>query len=237
MEIVKIKMKDLLPTEENPNVMSENKFNALVRAIEELGYDQPIKVWFNPERQKYEIVKGNHRYWALKILGLKDEDEVECVLGNYKNRDEMLKDMVRDNVVRGEIDPVKFTQLYDKISAKYGKDVTREMFSFIEEAELKRLYKEIKKELPEELKKKLEEAKEEIKTIDDLSIVLNKIFSQYGDTLKWNFMIFDYLKGGKCIYIRASKENWKKIEEIADYCTKNQKDINEVIKIEMRQDI
>jgi len=237
MKIVKIKLKDLQPTEENPNVMSENKFNALVKAIEELGYDQPIKVWFNSEIGKYEIVKGNHRYWALKTLGYTDEDEIECVVGEYENRDQMLRDMVRDNIVRGKLDPIKFTQLYEKISRKYGKELTREMFSFLEEEELNRLYKEIREQLPPELRRKLEEAKEEIRTIDDLSKVLNEIFSKYGDTLQWNFMVFDYLKGGKIMYIRASKENWEKLQQIAKYCVDNQKDINEVIRIEMSEDL
>lgn len=229
MELQKLKLDDLLPTEENPNVMKDRKFNVLVKTIEEVGFDQPLKIWWNEEKQKYEIVKGNHRYWALKTLGW---TEVDCVVGTYANRDEMLKDLVKDNVVRGEMDPLKFAQLYDKVSAKYGKEITREMFGFLDQKEFERLYKEVKAALPEELREKLEEAREEIKTIDDLSIVLNRIFTQYGDTLQYNFMTFDYLRGGEIIYIRANKENWQKIEEITQYCKDNKLDINEVIKID-----
>jgi ParB/RepB/Spo0J family partition protein len=228
MEIKKINIDELLPTEENPNVMADNKFNILVKTIEEVGEDQPLKVWWNEEKKKYEIVKGNHRYWALKLLG---KTETECVIGEYKSRDEMLKDMVRDNMVRGELDPLKFTKLYDKISEKYGKDIAKEMFSFLEEKELKRLYKVVKESLPAELKSKLEEAKEEIKTIDDLSIVLNRLFAEYGNTLQFNFMIFSYAKWEELIYVRCNKENWSKIREVAKYCVDNKKDINEVIKI------
>lgn len=230
MEIIKIKIEDLLPTEENPNVMPDNKFNILVKTIEEVGFDQPLKVWWNEEKKKYEIVKGNHRYWALKIL---NKTEIECVVGQYKTREEMLKDMVQDNIVKGKLDPLKFTKLYETISQKYGKDVTREMFGFLEESEMKRLYKEMKEALPEELRAKLEEAKDEIKTIDDLSIVLNRIFTDYGDTLTFNFMVFDYMKGGEILYIKASEANWNKIKEISKYCLDNKKDINEVIKIEI----
>jgi len=230
MELKKIKIDDLLPTEENPNVMKDNKFNSLVKAIEEVGYDQPIKVWWNEEKKKYEIVKGNHRYWALKLKG---EIEIDCIIGEYPNRDLMLKDMVRDNTVKGELDPVKFTELYQKIADKYGQDITKEMFAFLEENEIKRLIKQVKKELPDDLKQKLEEAKEEIKSIDDLSFILNKLFNEYGDTLQFNFMIFKYSKWEESCYIKANKDNWKKIKEIAQYCKDNKKNINEVIKIEM----
>jgi len=234
--IVKIKFGDLLPTEENPNRMKEGKFNALVKAIEELGYDQMIKCWYNEEKKKYEIVKGNHRYWALKVLGTKPEDLVDCVVGDYENRDEMLRDMVRDNTVKGQIDPIKFTELWNKLAKKYGREMVIEMFDFLSENEIKRLVKEARKGLPtEEMKRKLDEARKDIKTIDDLSVVLNKIFTEYGDTLKYNFMIFDYLKGGKVVYIRCSKENWQKIEEMASYCKEHQIDINEVIKIDYEQ--
>ena len=234
MKIIKLKIEDLLPIEENPNKMGDRKFNSLVKTIEEIGYDQPLKVWWNEEKKKYEIVKGNHRFWALKLLG---ETEIECVIGEYANRDEALKDLVRDNIVKGEIDPLKFTELYNKMIDKYGKDAVKEMYAFIDENEMKRLYKEVKEALPEELQKKLEEAKEEIKTIDDLSLVLNKIFSEYGDTLAFNLMVFDYLKGGQVFYIRCNKENWQKLMEIKQYCVDNKKDINEAIQIGINRNV
>lgn len=233
MKIKKLKISELEPMRENPNEMKDNKFNSLVGAIEELGYDQPIKVFWNENKEKYEIVKGNHRYWALRTMGKGEEDEIECVIGEYETRDQALKDMVRDNVVKGELDPYKFTELWEKISDKYGEDVTKEMFGFLEEKELDRLIKEVKEGMSDDMKEKLEEAKEEIKTIDDLSLVLNRIFNEHGDTLEYNFMTFDYLKGGKICYIQASKENWKKIEEITKHCKDKGLDINKVIKIEM----
>ena len=73
------------------------------------------------------------------------EKIVPCIIGDYKSREEMLRDMVRDNIMKGQLDPLKFTQLYDKIAVKYGKETTRELFAFMEDNELKRLYKEIKK--------------------------------------------------------------------------------------------
>lgn len=232
IKIKKIKMKELIPTKENPNKMRDKDFNTLTKTIQELGYDQPMKVWFNKEKNKYEISKGNHRYWALKVAGFDDNDKVECVVGEYKNRDEMLKDLVKDNIVRGKLSPEKFTKLWDKLSQKYGKDMTRQMFDFIDEEQLDKLIKSVRTGLPDEMKEKLDEAKDEIQTIDDLSYVLNRIFAEHGDTLDYNFMVFDYLSGGEIVYIKASKENWKKIEEITKYCRDNKVDINKVIKID-----
>lgn len=232
MDIKKISINELLPLEENPNEMKDKKFNSLVKTIEEIGYDQPIKVFWNEEKKKYEIIKGNHRFWAMKLLG---EKEIDCVIGNYENRDEALRDCVRDNIVKGQLDPFKFTKIIDSLSDKYGDEAVKEMFSFIDEAEMKKLYKEVKESLPEDLKKKLDEAKDDIKTIDDLSIVLNKIFAEHGDMLKFNFMVFDYMSGGKICYIRASKENWKTIEEMVQYCKDNKKDINEIIQISIKK--
>ncbi|MHA1305232.1 MAG: ParB/RepB/Spo0J family partition protein [Candidatus Heimdallarchaeaceae archaeon] len=232
MKIKKIPIDDLLPTEENPNKMKNRKFDVLVKTIEEVGYDQPIKVWWNKDLKKYEIVKGNHRYWAMKLLGKK---EVDCVIGDYKNREEMLKDLVRDNVVRGEIDPVKFTELFNKLGEKYQKEELKLMMGFVDEAEFKRLYKEIREALPsEEMKRRLDETKQEIRTIDDLSIVLNKLFAEYGDELRYNFMIFSYSNWEEQIYIRANKKNWQKIKEIVKICKDKGLDINEVIKIDIQ---
>lgn len=228
LKIKKLNIDDLLPTEENPNVMKDSKFNSLTKTIEEVGYDQPCKVWWNEEKKKYEVVKGNHRFWAMKVLG---EKEIDCVIGEYPTRDDMLADMVRDNVVKGELDPVKFTKMYEQISDKYGKDMTRKMFEFLEEDELNRLIVEVKKQLPEELREKLDEARDEIKTIDDLSIILNRLFSEYGGTLPYNFMVFKYPGSEeKVMYVKCDKETWKGIEKMSKLCEENKVEINEYLK-------
>lgn len=224
MKIIKVKIEELLPPPENPNVLSDKKFNDLVATMKEIGYDVPIKIWWNKDIKKYEIVKGSHRFWGLKTMG---ETEVECVLGEYETRDAMLSDMVRDNIIKGELDPIKFTNLYSKIGDKYGKEATRQMFAFLEDAELQRLVKEVKKQLPEELKERLEEAKDEIKTIDDLSIILNTLFQKYEGDLKYNFMIFKTGNMEEAMYIKCDKDVWLSARKIALECREDQKNINE----------
>lgn len=53
------------PNEYNPNRQSEHDFELLCRSIEEDGFTQPIVV----NREKMEIVDGEHRWRALKFLG------------------------------------------------------------------------------------------------------------------------------------------------------------------------
>lgn len=227
MKIVKLKLSELSPVLENPNKMKDGKFNSLVKTIEDIGYDQPMKVWWNESMKKYEIVKGNHRYWALRTLNIDEED---CVIGEYENRDEMLKDLVRDNVVKGQLDPVRFTDLFNKLSEKYQKEELKTMLGFADEAEFQRLYKEIRAKLPEEMQKKLDAARKEIKTIDDLSVVLNRIFFEHKDDLAYGFMVFSY--SGKQVYwIDMDKELKKLMDEIAEKCRADNLPMSEMVKM------
>jgi len=80
---------------------------------------------------------------------------------------------------------------------------------------LKKFYREIKASLPDELAKKLDKVKDQIKTIDDLSIVLNRLYNEYGDTLEYGFMIIGY--GGKdSLWVRADKQLWDVIKPLSE---------------------
>ena len=226
MKIKKLKLEQLVPTVENPNKMKDEKFNVLTKTIQEIGYDQPIKVWYNEDLNKYEISKGNHRYWALRTLG---EKEVDCVIGDYKDRDEMLKDLVRDNVVKGHLDPIKFTELFNKLSDKYQKDELKTMLGFVDDNEFQRLYKEVRDGLTPEMRKKLDKSKKEIRTIDDLSTVLNKIFFEHKDDLAYGFMVFSYNQ--KQVYwIDMDRELKKILDEMAEKSRKDKVPLNEFVK-------
>jgi len=230
MEIKDLNIDEIITTAENPNVMDEKKFNQLYKVIEKEGFDQPIKVWWNEEIKKYEVVKGNHRYQVIKILGNKT---IPAVIGTYENRDEMLKDLVRDNIVKGKLDPIKFTQLFDKVSKDGSKDALKEVMGFTDEAEFTRVYKEVKDSLPEDLKKKLEKSKDQIKTIDDLSYVLNKMFAEYGDTLPIGFIVFNFGKETH-FWVKMDKELKDRMTALTDKCKEENIDIsiklNEILK-------
>jgi ParB/RepB/Spo0J family partition protein len=219
--IVKVDQIDLPFKDINPNKLSDTKFNRLVEQIKENGFQDPIKVYTGTDG-RLKLYAGEHRLQAAKVLGL---EEIPAYIETYEE-DKAKFELFRDNFFRGEIDPQKFTKLYDEMAQKYG-EATKDLFK-ISDREFERLYKEMKKALPKELQKRLEEAKAEIKSIEDLSTVLNKLFSTYGNTLQYNLMIVDY--GGKAsIWIRVPAERWKEVVEISEYCVNNKMDINELI--------
>ena len=210
--------------------MSDDKFSELVKNIEEIDNVQRILVV--EEQGKYRIVDGEHRYRALKVIGRK---KIPCVVVELEDEDRQQFISMRMNIIKGKIDPVKFTKMYDRLAEKYGKEATRTMMSLVEEAEFERIYKEVRRDLPPELRKKLDETKEEIKTLEGLSQILNTLFSKYGTTLDYNFMWFDY-GGKKNIMIRCSKMLWTEVEKIGKMCYEEKKDINiimeKLIKVE-----
>lgn len=192
-EIVEILIEKLIPNPWNPNTQSNDVFNALVENIKEIGMVEPILVVPHEEKEGfYTIISGEHRYNACKVLNY---IKVPAIIKEDFNIDLQKFQTVRMNVLKGKFDPVKFTQLFDEMAEKYGEDMTKEMMKFVDERAFKDVYMAIKRELPKDMQDKLESSRKEIKTVDDLSRILNELFSKYGNTLDNNFMLFTY--GGK----------------------------------------
>lgn len=223
LKVIEIELDKLEVSDFNPNVQDDKVFNALVNNIEELGMVEPLLVAPKGDGV-FTIVGGAHRYEACKVLGY---ETVPCVV---KELDEdMVKfQNVRMNVLKGKLDPVKFTKLFNEMADKYGEELTKEMMAFVDEKAFDSVYMDIKKELPKDLQDKLEEAKEEIKTVDDLSRILNEMFSKYGDTLENDFMVFQY--GSKTHYwIIMNDQTKKTMDRIAERCVAEGLNINDII--------
>lgn len=220
IEIGKIKE---LP--ENPNVMDGEKFDELVKKIEKRGFDQEIKVFWNEEKKIYEVIKGNHRLQAAIYLKY---EKVPCAIGNYANRDEALADAFSDNIVKGNIDPERFTNTYKKMKDKYGTDKFLKMMGLNRESEIDKFLKTVKKTLPKEMRGELDKAAKDAKTVEDLSLILNRLFNEYGDTVKYNFMYFTY--GGEVqLVVRMDKNVKDIVSKVTDKCKEQQKNINDVV--------
>jgi len=192
-EVVELPISAVKPNAWNPNTQSEEVFNALVENIQEIGMVELILVVPDPEVEgEYIVISGEHRLEACRVLGY---ETIPAIVRYEFNEDMQKFQTVRMNVLKGKLDPVKFTKLFDEMAAKYGEEMTKQLMKFVDEKAFKDVYMSVKKELPKELQDKLEKAKDEIRTVDDLSRVLNELFSKYGDTLDQNFMVFTY--GGK----------------------------------------
>lgn len=219
-----IEVTRLVALPENPNVMTDIKFSELVERIRDKGFDQEVKVFYNKEKDVYEVIKGNHRVEAAKYL---QYEKVPCVVGDYADRDEAVLDAMADNIIRGEVHPEAFTKLYLKYKDMYGAEALLKKMNLSAESELKKFIKEVRRDLPDDLKEDFDKASKDAKTIDDLSLILNKLFNEYGDTLEFNFMYFTY--GGEVqLMVKMSKELKARMENFTARAEADKVDINDM---------
>jgi len=224
------------PSPRNPRLMKDTQFNFLVQNIQENGFNDPILVdrgYYENDKlvgedEFVEVVDGNHRLRAAKLIGL---TEIPCLIFPKRltplQRDYM---GVRYNTLHNAgFVKDKFTEIVNDLLAEFN-DREEVIGLFMQDRdEFERYYQDIRQSLPDGIKEKLPTTSKEIKTIDDLALILNRMFNDYGDTLDYNFMIFDW--GGRDnLWIRCDLELWSRVKEIAEKCESEKKDINEVIK-------
>ena len=228
----------LIPVEEieanswNPNEMSNDEFDWLVEEITENGFIDPLEVVPMADGG-FRILGGAHRWQAAKALGM---EEVPCVvLSDKKWQDKDLQKFVtvRLNQLHGKTNPDKMITLYRELEAKYGEKSMQRLFAYTDADAWKKLVKQMKKSLksaglPQDVQDKFDAASANAKGIDDLGMILNKIFHDHGDTLQHSFMVFSY--GGKeHTYIAMSKKTRNAVGKVLEHCKSWGKDVNEVI--------
>jgi len=218
-----IPMELIEPNPWNPNVMSADEFNMLAENVEDVKFLDPILVVPLPRKdgdvQRYRIVDCEHRWEQQRLM---DADTIKCIIADPEIFDEkeQKRQTVRMNKIRGSLDTKKFSALVNDLMTTHEvpyDEVAREL-GFVDETEFDRLMQAARDSLPtNEMKKEFDAAKEEVKTVDDLTLLLNRLFTKYGDTLPANFMILDF--GGKeHIWVRMQKNQFKKIMQNARVC-------------------
>jgi len=207
----------------NPNEMSEQEFNLLYDNVAKAGITDPILCRkkapeeITPEAPAaYRIVGGHHRWEVAKLHGF-EEVPVTVITDPTFDADQEKFQVIRHNVIRGKLNPKKFMDLYESLSGKYSSEVAAEMFGFADEEQFRKLVQSTAQALPPEMKQSFIDASKEIRTIDDLSLVLNRLFSTYGDTVPYGYMIFDY-GGNDHVWLRLKKGQKKSLVEFAEKC-------------------
>jgi hypothetical protein len=223
-------IEEVYTNEWNPNEQKDEIFNKLVENIQEIGMVEPIMVGLKPKeddpQKKYIVISGAHRLEACKVLGY---ETIPAYVKEDFDEDMEKFQTVRMNVLKGAMNPVKFTELFNELEEKYTEDIVKDMMGFVDEVAFENVYMDVKENLPSDMQKEMDESKDEIQDVDDLSKILNKMFSKHGDTLDQNFMVFTY--GGKTHHwIKMDKELKDRMSEIEDYCSSNDIDINEELK-------
>jgi len=111
----KIEMVDvnlLTPNEYNPNIMTDEQFNALVDDFKENGFvGQPIIV-----NDQNVIIDGEHRWRCAKHLGY---EKVSVVYFNPKDEDHQKMLTIGWNAKRGEMSPTKLAGIIQELNQKY----------------------------------------------------------------------------------------------------------------------
>lgn len=242
----------LVKNEDNPNKMSSREFDLLVDNLEETGLTDAIlvrpvdfakmeglvkegghdKSWLliqiKHQDVKFRIVGGHHRFDAAAFLGF-ETVPVTVIMDPAFDDDKERFQLVRMNMIRGKLDPQSFFELYNQLSETYSDEILQESFGFADEAEFKKLVNQMAKALPEpHLQKKFKEAAAEIKTVDGLSKLLNEMFTKYGDTLPFGFMVFDHA-GQRSMWLRIEGKTMKALDVISTICVDNDRTVDDVV--------
>ena len=111
---------DINKIEVNPNQPRSNfdssDLESLSNSIKDLGIIQPITVR-KINSTKYEIISGERRYRAAKIIGL---SSIPCYVRGVESESDILKMSLVENVQRVDLDPIEIGLSYERLINEYN---------------------------------------------------------------------------------------------------------------------
>lgn len=113
--IVEIPLADIYPNATQPRTYFDEKaLNDLAQSIKNLGVIQPITL--RKEGQKFEIISGERRYRASKIVGL----ETIPAYIRLVNDQELLEMALVENIQREDLDAIEIALTYQRLLDEIG---------------------------------------------------------------------------------------------------------------------
>lgn len=110
-----IKLSKIVPSDDNPRKnFDEEAIKSLAESIELYGIIQPLILIESNE--KYDIVAGERRYRAAKLLNL---EEVPAIVKKITKKDKDMISMV-ENIQREDLNPYEEAQAYSNIMKQYN---------------------------------------------------------------------------------------------------------------------
>lgn len=228
LQVMDIPDELLIDHEDNPNEQDDTTFDRLCQQIREDGFDEPLTVVPSlREPGKYLIFSGHHRRKAGKVIGMAS---FPAVVKEGWDEDKVAMELVSRNVMRGRLNPEKFTKLVEKLRTRgYDQALIQAQMGFTKTDEFEKLYKQVSDALPPAARKKLASVKENIKSVDGLSSAINHIFTEHGSDLKHGFIVFDF--GGKQHhYVPTDKELHLLMEKLEQRCRDENLNISDLFK-------
>lgn len=216
------------PNPWNSQSMDAVRFARLKQEIQEHGFLSPITV-VDMEDGTYRIIGGEHRWRAASEVGLQRVDAKVLPLAEWDEERQELE-VVKLNIIHGDIDPRKFMPSYQRIVTKYGAEAARNLFAFTDEKKWKELVDKmsagVAKTLSPKAAKEFDERARKAQTMEDLQSIVQEIFSQYGSTLDKGFMVFSY-GTQKHVYITLNQPMRRALDRIVDWLTFTGGNIND----------
>lgn len=211
----------------NTNKQSKHVHTELVESIQQHGFDETLIVVPRTDGEAgYWIVAGNHRRRAGRTAGML---EFPCVVRADWNEVEARIQLVRRNLVRGDIDRVLFTEEVNRLSSEQGiaLDMIMERMGFEDADAFAEFYKQEKKR-ERSIGSAVagnHQANSQIKMLDDMGTILSVLFEKYGNTVPHSFIVFP-LGGKNHIFIQMTPALKKSLDAITTKCVADGMDIN-----------
>ncbi len=133
-------------THQPRKVFKEQDLSELASSIKENGIIQPLIVNYHPEDQSYEIIAGERRFRAAKMVGL---EQVPVVVKNTTKKDKLVMAII-ENVQRSDLNCVEEGLAYFQLMNEFNltqeevaKKIGKERSSIANHLRLLRLPKDI----------------------------------------------------------------------------------------------
>lgn len=235
VRILDVDPEDMYGNPWNPQEMDGSTFNRLVQEMAENGLlETPVVVEREREGKHFMIIGGEHRWKASQVLGWKT---IACTIydGKGVSDDQFLKKMVvKLNQLHGKLNVQKFLSMYDDLISQMDEQQMVEAFALTDASVMKEIVKETRKQLigsglSSDKVKQYDRYMKEVRTVDDLSSVLNRIFATHGDSLSQNFLVFSY--GGRDhLYIECDRKTWVAVSKVVEAVEESKEDMNVVMR-------
>ena len=108
---------DIVPNPQQPRqVFDEQDLAELVHSIREIGILQPVVVRPIPGKKTFELIMGERRLRASKIVGL---ESIPAIVKETAD-DAMLRDALLENLHRSQLNPLEEASAYQQLLADFG---------------------------------------------------------------------------------------------------------------------
>jgi hypothetical protein len=227
--VIEVDVELLDEAEWNPNEQDPPTFNALVENIREVGMVEFPVVIPIEGTNRYKVVSGNHRFRAVKLLGW---PRCPVVVAERWDDDMAKAQTVRMNMIRGKLDPVKFTKLAREFVARYGTEGTAQLFKFPNQVAFDKIFLDLKRSLPVTLGSKLEQERKKVRTVKDLANVLEDIMAKAGQSVQQSYVVFSYA-GREHLYVALDSSTKRDVWKMKALADEHVKDLNHVLSLVM----